>query len=232
MTDWSLEHELCQLSGEPTLTAALVKLGAISGTQARFSLYGDSEWSRGGAETYLYRFWVHEDGNAINGYLVKACVAFSAGSSIDAILKAWIDRREQLARHGISTPRLLGYGSGILVEELVPYDFRSLILEKSEDEAWSLILELATLAGVVSALHFRPTALFSDLRSRGNDVVMVDFGEDLGAQDNACPLDSELHKMVVATLREWGIRLSTPPLATLCRTFEAAQILSAAGTYS
>ena len=41
--------------------------------------------------------------------------------------------------------------------------------------------DLGIMVGTVAKLKFNPIEVVSDLRSRSSDIVMIDFGEDLGS---------------------------------------------------
>lgn len=108
--------------------------------------------------------------------LVKACVAFRPGSTIDQVLDEWISRRETLDEAGVSTPRLYGRGKGVLVEEFIPFSISECLGARPR----LLLRALAFFAGALEKCGFLPVAPYVDLRSHGSDVVAVDFGEDLG----------------------------------------------------
>src|SRR5205085_7285970 len=112
---WSLKNELCQLAQAESFNQALYNLKIIENVNSSFSLREDSSWERGGADTYIYRFWVKENGKPEDGYIIKACTAFSLVNSLGDILDEWVCRRKLLSDFGVSTPRLFAYGNGVIV---------------------------------------------------------------------------------------------------------------------
>lgn len=173
---WSLEGELCKLASTEALDDALVKLGLLNSVEDQFKLdAGNSSWRRVGAETYVFEFDVAK-ADSSHRYVIKACVAYGH-PSVEGILHSWIERRQLLESNGVSTPRLYGWGHGILLEEFIPYELPIILAQKPVQ---SILQCLATTYGVVARLGFVPIELFAGLRSRGTDVVIIDFGEDLG----------------------------------------------------
>lgn len=183
MTDWTLEGELCGLAGYTSLDDALVKLGLISSKSVTFRLRPvSSSWERRGSETYCFEFVVDESPNLRKHAMLKACVAFSPSGAVEHILETWLTRRRHLASMGVSTPVLYGYGTGILIEEFVPFTLQD-ALQNSDN--WGTIRSLCKYAAVLSKCGYEPISPFDDLRSRGSDVVVVDFGQDLGPAKQA-----------------------------------------------
>lgn len=211
---WTLEKELCNLSHTKDIKDALTKLSIINSNTGHFEVIEDGKWERGGAETYIFKFSVKHDGTMPIFYILKACVSFSPGIKPEKMMDGWIYRRELIKRYGISTPKLYWHGDGILLEEYIQYSlhevFRSNIV-KTKD----LLLNLARWAGVLNHLNFLPISPFSDLRSRGSDLVVVDFGEDLGGHGNQVPEGYNLFEKLILKIKEWGIEPSTEILRAM-----------------
>jgi hypothetical protein len=189
--DWNIEDELKKLSGATSVKDALTKWGFISPNGGECDLVSSPEgWYRSGAETYLFRFRIRNADGEIP-LILKACIVFAPGRSIDSVLKSWIERRVLLSNHGVITPKLYAWGNGVLLEEEIPLDLvTALKLPGSSLE--QLLISLSAVGGVVAALRFSPIGLFSDLRSHGDDVVVVDFGQDLGPPSNTRSDPSQL----------------------------------------
>ncbi len=186
-TPWTLESELCRLAQESDIRVALCSLGLLSGPGAKFRLVEQSEkWDRGGAETYLYRFRIEEDDKDFVEVLIKACVAFAPGGTLNEILKSWVERRQILEKHGVSVPKLYYWGQGVVLEEFIPYTLRD-VLSRGAEPSQTILNDLTKFAAALSSLGFAPIGPFSDLRSRGDDVVVVDFGQDLGPPNVRMP---------------------------------------------
>lgn len=173
---WTLNTELCKLAFVESVPMALCRLGLLDDVDEEFGLLLDEGgWQRGGAETYIFKFQVRKRAVNLN-CILKACVAFHP-KGIESILESWIERRHLLKSNGVSTPRLYGWGHGVLLEELIPYQMSTAVASGANS---SILEELARTYGIVSRLGFAPVRLFEGLGSRGTDVVVIDVGEDLG----------------------------------------------------
>ncbi len=171
----ALASELRRLSHRNSLEDAVTSLGLWSGALSPMATLRSTEWVRGGAETYVMTFAI-EDGAKIETFLIKACVPTALGRPLEAVLADWVRRRELLAAAGVAVPRLYYSGEGVLIEEYIPF----LLLDRLRNVELILAFELGRTFGVLRRLGFNPINLMGDLRSRGHDVVVVDFGEDLG----------------------------------------------------
>jgi len=220
--EWTLAAELQKLARRDSLVESLRHLGVIAETSPCPVISEDSEWVRGGTETYIYRFWLHENAaEPLNqGFIIKACVAFSFGSELEEILLSWVERRKLLAAFGISTPKLYAFGEGVILEELIPYPLEELARSSRRIEQ-SLLIQLAQLAAAYSHYGFKPIRGFSDLRSRGQDVVVVDFGEDIGPPSMKNSSSQEILAQLFEQLSTWGVELSTEIQTETSRAFHA-----------
>ena len=177
---WSLEEELRAVTSSDDLGASLARIGLLSKPGACFRLSRGSGWYPGGAETYVYRFDVHEPGRGVVRCMLKACAPRVVGLPIHDVCQAWLAKRALLQGHGVSTPHLYYSSGAVVCEEYIPYSMTT-VLASQDAPFLAILTDLAHLVGVLERLQFRPTLLFSDLRSRGDDCVIVDFGEDLGS---------------------------------------------------
>lgn len=219
---WSLEDELLKLSDQESLAEALMSMGLIESHDERFELASSPiGWYRSGAETYLYRFCVRRD-RAETELVLKACVGFSPGTSPDQILESWVGRRKLLSGRGVLTPKLFGWGGGLLLEEYVPFHLRE-ALESHSANPDHLLLGLSELGGIVASLGFMPVQLFEDLRSHGHDVVFVDFGQDLGPPYVSPTIDENLFEKLLNYLNSLGLAITSPLLRNMRQAFEAKQ---------
>jgi hypothetical protein len=181
---WTLENELCDILSIKSIPAALAVAGIIESQDQFEGLSCISDWHRSGAETHLYIFDVLSNTNS-RRIVLKACTPTAPTSrSIDQILNEWIARRNLTASHGISVPKLYGRGKGILLEEYIPYTLQEVL---SETNNMSAVVDAASLLGTLSRLGFEPISTLTDLRSRGTDAVLVDFGSDLGQPSSRRP---------------------------------------------
>lgn len=155
-------------------------------------IFAPAPWVRGGAETYILPMVLKTHLNDY-GVMFKACVAYSAGGDVESVLQGWIDRRKLLASFGINVPKLYGHGAGVVIEEHIPFKFEVVMFGSDRKEHF--IEQLVFCVSAIISAGFRPRSLFEDLRSRGGDIVVVDFGEDLGAS-----FDEQLDELAIEFL--------------------------------
>ncbi len=175
---WSLEKELCGLAKVRSAPKALWRLGVIGEPSPDVIIEEVQDWTRGGAETYIYRFRVVQRAT-VHDVLLKAIVGFSMARSLTEIADDWVVRRQLLNRQGIRTPTLYCAGRALLMEQFVPYNLADFLRETSVTTS-HLNNQVIHLAAVLDKLGFCPISLFHSLRTDGADVFAVDFGQDLG----------------------------------------------------
>jgi hypothetical protein len=217
---WSLDAELKSLAGEDDLTLAVKNLGLVPADAPSFSIEVSDGWYRGGAETYIYRFRIGTCLGYSAEYLLKACVAFSPGRTLERILDSWIRRRRLLSQLDISVPALFARDDGEILEEYIPYSFLEELRGESRNAA-HLSRSLAEYAGSLAGLGFKPIEAFADLRSRGCDAVPVDFGEDLGDPYVEKP-GLELRYRMLEYVSSSGVSLDHETEEMAIRSFDAA----------
>jgi hypothetical protein len=177
-TPWTLEKELCGLVDATNVGEALCRLGIVAAAAPRPKLEEVHGWQRGGAETFIYRFRVVQQG-AVHDVLLKAVVAFSTAKSLAELCEEWAARRRLLEREGIRTPRLYHAGHALVVEEFIPEGL-STFLRSRPAEATHLFDQVIRYAATLEKHGFCPLSPFHGLRTNGTDVFAVDFGQDLG----------------------------------------------------
>lgn len=223
-SQWSLEAELQKVAEVDGIAAALHALGLISEPQSSYRLLGGGgEWVRGGAETYIFRFQVDEEGKELKDVIIKACVAFSPVVALSNILDQWFQRRNLLRSNGVETPHLYKHGHGVLIEEYIPHSLPEALnaVTSSREE---LLAGLAIYAAALSKLGFLPIDPFHDLRSRGRDVVAIDFGEDLGPARVKNERQPEMFEKLAAYIRKLGVNLSHTETDELRAIFAAHEV--------
>lgn len=223
MSEWSLESEICKLAHVENFESALCNLGILSTRDESFIIRRDDEWIRGGAETYIYRFWIKREEQAEIGYILKACVAFTPGYSLEKTLQDWLARRKLVAEAGISTPTLITVGNGTIVEELVPYTLLTVLKDQSSPAKRKKILrDLAIWVGTLSRLRFAHVDPFSDLHSHGDDVVVIDYGQDLGPPDVVEQPRLSYYEDLIKQLDIWKIEVNNELINDMYSAFRIA----------
>lgn len=187
-----LEKELLAMSGQANLSDALKYLRLVEPGQRGQVLIDSEKWTRGGAETYIQYLTLHA-GGVSHRLVLKACTPSVSSKPIEGIFGEWIERRGRIEAAGIAVPHLFGIGKAILLEAFIPFRALDLLQTGSHPD---LFYELGLLAGRLERLGFRPIRIAGDLRSLGDDLVMIDFGSDLGGTSSDQDMQS------VETLRD------------------------------
>jgi hypothetical protein len=209
--NWSIEKELLKLSGESRIDQAVVSLGLVPEGQHLGQIEGTSSWISSGSETYLYHFAIVYNSGDRRELILKAVTTFCPASSLESKLKEWIFRRGILSERGIFVPQLFFSGHGVILEEFIPRALGDVLCQAESHD--KLLSELFYYAGTLLRLGFSPIEAFADLRTDGNHVYVVDFGEDLGpiSVDDSNPLD--LYTLAVRAVRSYGTVLSFDQLS-------------------
>lgn len=212
---WSLDSEIQALAAETDIGRALASIGLLERTDEDFELRSLGEWLRGGAETYI----LHLELTTVNRrhrLIMKACVAYPAGKTLSETFDSWLARRARLSTFGVETPHLFGSGNALLLEEYIPLTLPQAI---DQDSSHSLIERLGWTYGRIRAAGFVPTSIH-DWRSRGSDIVVIDFGQDLGPWGAAT-----LYGMIsdlVHQLDTWKIALPSGLATRLLQGYDTA----------
>jgi hypothetical protein len=206
-----LESEICKLSDSPEIPQALCALGLLQNQLEQFKLVQIEDWTRSGAETYSYVFQLHRNQETTK-LILKACIVPAYGRTTGDILNGWLTRRNLVTSQGISTPRLYASGHGVILEEFIPFSLPMVINTHLIDNQFGI--RLGVLAATLARYRFCPVAPFVDLRSRGKDVVMVDFGSDLGS-----PFQTSVNSM-----NDWIGQIQRMTNVPLCAPVEIVEI--------
>jgi hypothetical protein len=152
----------------------LVEKGITDDKYAPYNFELVKDWYRGGSESYILDFKVNS-GIDTKHLLVKACIKMCAVE----VVSEWHDRRSRIRRAGIEVPKLYSTNRADYIEEFIDLDLRTAHIvagtetrRKLEDRFINTYKKLNAIGFSIVSLH--------DVRSRGDDVVLVDFGSDLG----------------------------------------------------
>lgn len=195
---WTLEKELCGLAKTRSAHEALWRLGIIGEPVPEPVFEEVQAWTRDGAETFTYRFRVLSPGPA-KDVLLKAIVAFSTARSLTEISHEWVFRRQLLERSGIHTSQLYHAQGALLVEQFIP-DKLSEFLRRGPQVPKSLIDQVIQFAATLESCGFCPVAPFHGLRTDGENVFAVDFGQDLGPPAMTAKRDGRLLREAIRWL--------------------------------
>jgi hypothetical protein len=181
-------------------------------------------WTREGAETFTYRFRVLSPGPP-KDVLLKAIVAFSTARSLTEISHEWVRRRQLLENGGIRTPALYRAQGALLVEQFIPHKL-SEFLRRGSPPPKGLIDQVVQFAATLESCGFCPVAPFHGLRTDGENVFAVDFGQDIGPPAPTAKRDGRLLREAILWLNK--NRGSSQPIDE--RRARALYALHAAGT--
>jgi hypothetical protein len=177
-TPWTLESELCSLADTAGVGEALCRLGILQRPASEPRIEELHGWRRGGAETFIYRFRVAER-DAVHVVMLKAIVAFSTARSLQELGEEWLARRHLLQEEGVRTPRLYYMGRALVVEEFIPEGLWQHLGHRQSRNP-HLEDQVVHYAAALQKHGFCPLSPFHGLRTDGNSVFAVDFGQDLG----------------------------------------------------
>lgn len=218
MNDWTLEGELCRLAGAGDLASALRSLRLLPRASEPFELITAQDWYRAGAETYAFVFQVRQPSGE-RAYIIKACIAWSPGETLSETFDRWMSRRRLVTELGINTPALMGAGNAQLVEEFIAYELLDALRRAAQETRPSLLTDLGRTAGLLVKAGFAPLSTH-DWRSRGDDVVLVDFGQDLGPSNIAKGSESGLLSEITDRIVRAKIELTADDLRLLGAAYE------------
>ena len=84
--NWNIESELLKLSNQKSILSAVKKLNLIPPNKRFLCIKVLSDWTPGGAETYIFKFSVLTKEGETYNYIIKAIVTF-IGVSLEDTLK-------------------------------------------------------------------------------------------------------------------------------------------------
>lgn len=196
---WTLEKELCTLAEAASMGEALCRLGILEERSPAPEIEEVQDWTRGGAETFIYRFRVMHQSGCVHDVLLKAIVAFSTARSLSELGGEWLERRRLMEREGMRTPHLYFAGRALIVEEFVPTELASVLKQRRGDVA-RLVDQVMRYAAILDKHGFCPLSPFHSLRTDGRDVFVVDFGQDMGPPGVALRAGSRLTREAIRWL--------------------------------
>lgn len=141
----------------------------------------NNPWQRKGSETYATDFWVERNGSEQH-LIAKACIKFYPKET----MHDWLARRRVVEAHGVAVPKLHAVDGATLVEEYVPFTLKQAYVCANSDTRETLKHAFIITYRALVGAGFSATGLH-DARSRGDDVVVIDFGEDLGPPVQTTP---------------------------------------------
>jgi hypothetical protein len=154
----------------------LADTGILDSAVSDYAIETRNDWKRLGSETYILDFEVTSE-SIVKRLIAKACVKFCPSQTI----AEWHDRRNVIEGAGIAVPKLYSTHGGVYIEEFIAYDLRAAYSQMDLKGKHQLHERFTETYVKLGELGFSPVSLH-DARSRGSDVVLIDFGSDLGGQ--------------------------------------------------
>lgn len=173
------EKELRSFSGDADLHDWLIEHQFIGTSAVSHDIRLDQDWYRPGSESYIISFSINQrdtDGSeSSNAFIGKACIKAPCTET----MTEWVQRRKFLEGIGIHVPRLYAVSKASLIEERIEHTIEDAYTLGSPEAKADIARDLYNTYASLSSAGFMPRVMH-DVRSRGNDAVIVDFGEDLG----------------------------------------------------
>lgn len=221
-SSWTIEKELLKIGHAAQVTAACRNLAIVGKDDEVTKLQTTRDWYRAGAETYIYAFSVIPRVNKPVRLICKACVAYAPDTSVGAIADEWFERRRSLEPY-VNTPRIYGRSGATWIEEWVPHELGRLLADPSKQvQIDTVLLQIAQYAGALSGLGFAAIEPFADLRSHGEDVVAIDFGQDLGSPRVRASQGRHLVD-AIDYVTKLGVKLTTDQRRQMYARFEVTE---------
>lgn len=155
-------------------------------------------WHQAGGETFCTDFTFSSGDERVH-LIAKACIKTCPAETF----RDWLDRRALIEAQNISVPKVILTQKALLVEEFIPYTFKEAYDKGAPNVQEKLKSEFEHMYETIAELGFYAVS-FHDIRSRVDDLVMIDFGIDLGGQsktkrstfNNQLLLEQHLHKIL------------------------------------
>jgi len=157
------------------------------------------DWSSGG-ETYVLDFTLHEAEE--KRCIMKACIKIPCTETMDE----WVERRAVVKDAGVTTPELYHRDRATIIEEFIPFSIQEAFDQADEDDRRAIAENVIATFRTLEASGFQPRPMH-DLRSHGTDIVVVDFGEDLGPVYPESPKHGDQDTVLRAVLGKSALSL-------------------------
>ncbi|HEV7398377.1 MAG TPA: hypothetical protein VGN86_17830 [Pyrinomonadaceae bacterium] len=182
----AISEEFVRLGGRPesplqSIQNTLQSIGIIANDERLLSYSDETEWYRGGAETYASIFKATTQANPVDIHyhiICKAIVKWGIGA--DQVATSWLQRQLRLSAFGVCTPRHYGNWKGIFFQEFITFELKDYLQSVPAEKKLRMALDLLDTARRVDKAGFKPSSFLHDIRTDGSAIFIVDFGEDLG----------------------------------------------------
>jgi hypothetical protein len=170
----SIQAEIDLHRGTISEGAWLSSKGLIEAPSAPYEYELLNDWYMPGSESYILDFQISSLSKS-KRVIAKACIKMFASETV----REWTNRRLVIEQSGVAVPKLYSVAGPDYLEEHIPFTLKEVYQNTSDSQKNHLQREFFKTYQSIIELGFTPISLH-DVRSRGEDVVLVDFGSDLG----------------------------------------------------
>ena len=205
----SAEKEIQDYSKPDSSKTWLINHGMLSEDTDTYTVNVTKDWNRPGGESFIMQFSIDQTVNNehyVDEYISKACIKIPCAQTMED----WLTRRKILNENGIPTPKLHAVSRASLIESYVPLTIQEAFMNADEHARRTIISKLNEIYSTLFDNDFHPRIL-TDLRSHGDDVVVIDFGEDLGGQFNHAIDRYDPSLIIIATIGRLGLKYTDTP---------------------
>jgi hypothetical protein len=192
--DTSIQKEIDLHRGDIPEVQWLTEIALIDTPSTPYSFGLIQDWHRPGSESYILDFEINT-AEKDTRLIAKACIKMGPVQTV----VEWHNRRQRVASAGIEVPKLYSTHRADYIEEYIPMELKAAYSiadaenrNKIENSFMDTYKKLVKLGFSVISLH--------DVRSRGDDVVLIDFGSDLGGFINSSTENKYTDKLAEAEL--------------------------------
>lgn len=166
--------ELADHRGDIPENQWLANVGILDSPETSYTIDVISDWHMPGSESYVLDFAVNSQHDS-RRLIAKACIKSCATETV----REWHDRRARIKSAGLEVPRLYSTSRAVYIEEFIEMDLHTALSHGNEEEQDLLAERFIDTYRTMGRIGFNVISLH-DTRSRGDDIVLIDFGSDIG----------------------------------------------------
>lgn len=165
----------------------LAQVGLIESPEIPYQFELVRDWYLPGSESYVLDFKVNPAEGTRKRVLAKACIKMCPVQTVEE----WHSRRQRVKLAGIEVPTLYSTHRADYIEEYIEMDLKTAYNSADTETRDKLESRFVETYQKLGQLGFRTVSLH-DVRSRGDDIVLIDFGSDLGGYTEDRLVDEHL----------------------------------------
>lgn len=165
----------------------LTHVGLIDSPEIPYQFELVRDWHLPGSESYVLDFKINPQEGARKRVLAKACIKIYPVQTVEE----WHSRRQRIMLAGIEVPTLYSTHRADYIEEYIEMDLKTAYNAADTETRSKLESRFVETYKKLGQLGFSAVSLH-DVRSRGEDIVLIDFGSDLGGYSEDRPVDEHL----------------------------------------